>query len=240
VVKEFVYLRLRHCPLMDQRARAGGGASQRKVPTGQHHPHLSETKARACTAARASPVGWWLLSALGLMAALALVSAHPARAEAQAQAEAQAGAQAEAEVKVDDGGTVVESDDSGAGMPSSNPRVRPILAAHPGQYVVICVAGCDHKPQAVQVLPRETTVRIGGYAPSMARMGREVQGPPSASQRARQVAAPADDVVCIAGCNRHPGQVVQTLPGLPPSAKPQPKERKSDDKGDNGLVDLLP
>lgn len=156
---------------------------------------------------------WWLLSAFGLIAAFALLYARPARAEG--------------EVKVDDGGSVVERDDAGDGMPSSNPRVRPILAAHPGQYVVICVAGCDNKPKAVQVLPRRTAVRVGGYKPSMAKMGRGVYGPPSPSKLARQAAARADDVVCVAGCNRRPGQVVQRLPDLPAPAKPkaaQPQE----------------
>jgi hypothetical protein len=159
-------------------------------------------------------LGWWLLSALGLMAALILISAYPARAAG--------------EVTVDEGGTVVDTEDTGGGMPSSNARVRPILAAHPSQYVVICVAGCDGKPRAVQILPRPATARVGGYLPSMAKMGREIYGPPSPSSRGRQSAAQANDVVCLAGCIGRAGQVVQRVSGLPPvkvkATKPKANE----------------
>jgi hypothetical protein len=167
-----------------------------------------------------------LLSAFGLMAALALLYAQPAHAEG--------------EVKVDAGGTAVESEDAGGGMPSSNPRVRSILAAHPDRYVVACVAGCDGKPQAVQILPRSTTARVGGYRPSMAKMGREIYGPPSPSKLTRQAAAEADDVICVAGCNRRPGQIVQRLPGLPPLAKPKANKQKSGAKKRDTRFDLLP
>jgi hypothetical protein len=159
------------------------------------------------------------------MAALAILYAHPARAEA--------------EVKIDEGGSVVDRDDAGDGMASTNSRVSPILAAHPGQYVVICVAGCNNgKPQAVQVLARTTTERVGGYKPSMAKMGREVYGPPPPKKLTQQAVAEADDVICVAGCNRQAGQVVQRMTGLPPLAKPKAKT-KSDAKG-NELLDLIP
>src|SRR5688500_16845720 len=46
-----------------------------------------------------------------------------------------------------------ESSGSGKGMPASNPRVRGMLAAHPGEFVTICVAGCAGKPSIVQMLP---------------------------------------------------------------------------------------
>ncbi len=123
-------------------------------------------------------------------------------------------ARAESKGELDEGGAVLDSDDTGGGMPSSNPRVHPILAAHPDQFVVICVAGCDGKPRAVQILPRPgaVTARAGGYVPSMAKMGKESYGP----ARAGRTASEADDVICLAGCIGRPGQVVQRISDLPP------------------------
>lgn len=103
-------------------------------------------------------------------------------------------------------------------MPSSNPRVRPILAAHPGQYVVICVAGCDGKPRAVQILPGPVTAREGGFLPSMAKIGRHAYGPPPPAALAGRSAL-GDDVICMAGCTGKRGQIVQRVSGLPSAAK---------------------
>ncbi len=167
--------------------------------------------------------GWWPLSALGLLAALALLYSHPARAAG--------------EVKVDGGGAIVESEDAGGGMPSSNPRVGTIVAAHPDQYVVVCVAGCDGKPRVVQLLPRPATARIGGYVPSMAKMGRELYGPPSPSKLARRANS---DVVCVAGCIGRTGQVLQRVSGLPPlrTVKPSPQKRREEKR--NEPLDIDP
>lgn len=143
-----------------------------------------------------------LLSVAGL--ATALWFANPAPLEAAGD-----------EVAVDDGGTLTDRIGGGRGMPSSSPRVRPILAAHPNQYVVICVAGCDGRPKAVQILPRPTTGRVGAFVPSAAKSGGEVYGPPRPGQKQR-AAVKQNDVVCLAGCVGKPGQVVQHLSGLPP------------------------
>ena len=72
------------------------------------------------------------------------------------------------------------SADAGAGMSNANPRVRSILAAHPNQFVVICVAGCDGKPKAVQVLPRPVERRVGQFVPSAAKMGKLASRPAAA------------------------------------------------------------
>jgi hypothetical protein len=150
---------------------------------------------------------WLLLSALGLMAALVLLHANHARAAG--------------EVAVDEGGIVVDEEDTGAGMPSSNPRVRPLLAAHPGQYAVICVAGCDGKPRIVQLLPRPVTAREGAFVPSTGEMGKDVYGPPGPSALPRTGVAQDNDVICLAGCLGRPGQVLQRISGLPQPATPK-------------------
>jgi hypothetical protein len=127
---------------------------------------------------------------------------------------------AASDVAVDEGGTVVEDVSPGSGMPSSNSRVKPILAAHPNDNVVICVAGCGGKARAVQVLPRMVSGRTGTFVPSSARMGDSVYGPrqPGSAGRLR-AAGREDDVVCVAGCAGRPGQIVQQLPDLPPRSR---------------------
>ncbi len=160
-------------------------------------------------------VAWLALSALGLMTLLILGgnSAHAAD-----------------EVTLDEGGSF---DDVGvnAGMPASNPRVRPILAAHPGKFVVICVAGCPGKPSAVQILPGPKTARVGGYLPSMGKMGSVRYGPPRPAKLGTQTAELDNDVICEAGCPGRAGQVVQRMTGLPPAEKDKsPKASTSDEK----------
>jgi len=166
-------------------------------------------------------LGWIFVAALSLMAALCVLSSTGARAESK--------------VELDQGGPVVDREDTGDGMPSSNPRVRSILAAHPGQYVVICVAGCNGKPHAVQILPRPVTERAGGYLPSMAKMGREAYGPPRPAALTGKSAVQANDVVCVAGCIGRPGQVVQRVSGLPPPTRSKASNKKRDDR-----LDLFP
>jgi hypothetical protein len=168
--------------------------------------------------------GWLALSALGLMALLSLYALPLHAAE---------------EVTVDEGGTL-EDVDVGNGMPASNALVRPILAAHPGQLVVVCVAGCPSKVRAVQVLPRPVTARAGGFVPTAAKMGNEAYGPPPPAKLRGQTANLNNDVICVAGCAGRPGQVVQRITGLPsPQTVKAPKGRSGGDKGD-GLLDLIP
>lgn len=143
------------------------------------------------------------------------------------------------EVAVDEGGVVVDVE-AGGGMPSSNPRVRPILAAHPGQYVVICVAGCDGKSRAVQVLPGPVTARVGGFVPSTAKMGNEIYGPPRPAALAGKATAQANDVVCVAGCIGRPGQVVQRMSGLPPPQGAKALKRKTNGDKRNEPLDINP
>jgi hypothetical protein len=178
----------------------------------RRHPDPSASPSCARAAARRlggyGSADWpllarYLLAALSLMVALNFLSSLNARAESK--------------VEVDEGGALLDSDDTGGGMPSSNPRVHPILAAHPDQFVVICVAGCDGKPHAVQILPRSgaVTARAGGYVPSMGKMGKESYGPPRPAH-AGGTASEANDVVCLAGCIGRPGQVVERITDLPP------------------------
>jgi hypothetical protein len=128
------------------------------------------------------------------------------------------------DVVIDGGADILDLKNGGGGMLSSNPRVEPILAAHPNEYVVICVAGCGGKPRAVQILPRPLEGRTGEFVPSTGHMGREVYGPPRPGQPAGW--SEGNDVVCVAGCIDRPGQVVQRLPELPPPPKVVPKARK--------------
>lgn len=119
-------------------------------------------------------------------------------------------AHAEESDEVVEGGEVsMESESSDRGMPASNPRVKSILATHPGELVTICVAGCADKPAIVQMLPKPIEKRVssmrttaGGAAPGPARPAYDTADP--------------DSVICVAGCDQRRGEVVQRLPGLPP------------------------
>jgi hypothetical protein len=155
---------------------------------------------------------WWLLPAvaLGLTALTA----------------AEAGA-ASNETKVDSGGKVTVVED-GPGMSAANPRVKQILEAHPNDFVVICVAGCDGKPKAVQILPRPTVGRVGENVPTAAPLtkGKATYGPPKpgAGERAPDV---SNDVVCLAGCSGKPGTVLQRMTDLPPPTARSTKPAES-------------
>jgi hypothetical protein len=133
---------------------------------------------------------------------------------------------AEAEELIEDGGV----DDIGPvgkkGMPATNPRVKSILAAHPREFVTICVAGCSGKPSIVQVLPMPTTTRTGKMRTTAGSMdgprkgGADAAGFPPTDPNA---------ITCVAGCGGRAGQVVQRLPDLPASGQPAP--RKDADAG---------
>jgi hypothetical protein len=125
-------------------------------------------------------------------------------------------------VTLDAGGSAAQIEDA-AGIPSSNPRVKPILEAHPNDFVVICVAGCDGKPKAVQILPRPIPGRTGEYVPTSAAtpapLGKSVYGPPQ--PRTVRMSEETNDVICLAGCMGKPGSILQRINDLPP--QPQPK-----------------
>jgi hypothetical protein len=110
--------------------------------------------------------------------------------------------------KVIEGGVTTDAthEDETSGMPASNPRVKAMLAAHPNEFVTICVAGCAGKPSIVQVLPKPLEARSAAM--------RTTAGDSRPSYGAYGV--DADAVTCIAGCSGQRGQAVQRLPGLPP------------------------
>ncbi len=112
------------------------------------------------------------------------------------------------------GGSATRAADTFEGMPATNPRVKSLLAAHPGDFVTICVAGCG-KPTIVQMLPKPLESRVGAMRTTAA------GGP---AQPAYEK-ADRDAVLCVAGCGAH-NKVVQRLPGLPaaPKAVPKPKD----------------
>jgi hypothetical protein len=85
------------------------------------------------------------------------------------------------------------------GMPASNARVRPILVKHRNQFVVVCVAGCKGQASPVQFLPKPVRKRTGLFVPA-AFFGGTV--------------AESNDVICLAGCDKKAGQVVQRMGGL--------------------------
>ena len=85
------------------------------------------------------------------------------------------------------------------GMPASNARVRPILAKHRNQFVVVCVAGCKGQASPVQFLPKPVRKRTAQFVPAAFFGG---------------TAAESDDVICLAGCDKKAGQVVQRMQGL--------------------------
>ena len=85
------------------------------------------------------------------------------------------------------------------GMPASNARVQPILVKHRNQFVVVCVAGCRGQVNLVQVLPKPVRKRTAQFVPAAFFGG---------------TAAESDDVICLAGCDKKAGQVVQRMQGL--------------------------
>jgi hypothetical protein len=86
-----------------------------------------------------------------------------------------------------------------SGMPASNARVKPILVKHRNQFVVVCVAGCKGQPKPVQVLPKPVRKRTAQFVPAAFFGG---------------TAAESNDVICLAGCDKEVGQVVQRMQEL--------------------------
>ncbi len=123
-----------------------------------------------------------------------------------------------------DGQDAPNLDSFGGGMPRSNPRVQPFLAAHPDQFVVLCVAGCSGpKSKIVQLLPRPVKGRTAEYQTSAAGPDDKAKG------KSRFSTDDGDDVVCLAGCAGKPGQVVQRDLDLPPPVVPKPPQEKTSD-----------
>ena len=129
---------------------------------------------------------------------------------------------AEAEELIEDG----DVDDAGPvgekGMPATNPRVKSLLAAHPRDFVTICVAGCSGKPSIVQILPLPATTRTGEMRTTAGSMdGSHKRRPANA---AGFDAADPNAITCVAGCGSRPGQVLQRLPDLPAQRQPTPRK----------------
>jgi hypothetical protein len=122
-----------------------------------------------------------------------------------------------------EGGDAVQVDDAGRrGMPANNPRVRSLIAAHPSQLAVICVAGCDGKAKIVQLLPKPVTARLGAYQPSAGTQDDAGFAAPAPRTSVGEAPKNVDAVVCLAGCDGRPGQVLQrvNLPPKPPRRLP--------------------
>jgi hypothetical protein len=124
--------------------------------------------------------------------------------------------------------TVIDGQDPldtyGGGMPASNLRVKSILASHPDQFVVLCVAGCgDKTAKIVQMLPRPVKARTAEFQPSAAGPEDKAKG-----AKGRFAADESDDVVCVAGCAGKPGQVAQHNLDLPPPVVTKPKDKTWD------------
>jgi hypothetical protein len=109
----------------------------------------------------------------------------------------------------DPGPAVMRGEAADPGMPASNPRVKPLLAAHPGELLTICVAGCG-KPQIVQALPKPKEVRSGAM--------RTTSGGAAAAAAPKPAyeTVDRDSVLCVAGCGGKSDRVVQQMQGLPP------------------------
>jgi len=113
-------------------------------------------------------------------------------------------------------------DDYGGGMPRSNPRVQQLLSAHPDQFVVLCVAGCNGPTsKIVQLLPRPVNARTAEFQPSAAG--------PEGKRNGSSAMSESEDVVCVAGCPGKRGQVLQRDLDLPPPAAPKPPQEASDE-----------
>ena len=134
---------------------------------------------------------------------------------------------AEAEELIEDGNV----DDIGAvgeqGMPATNPRVKSILAAHPREFVTICVAGCSGKPSIVQILPMPATARAGEMRTTAGSMNGPRKHPVNA---AGFDAADPNAITCVAGCGGRPGQVLQRFPDL--SAQRLPPRKGTEARGE--------
>jgi hypothetical protein len=134
---------------------------------------------------------------------------------------------AESDEIVAGGQAAIDGEVPERGMPATNPRVKSILAAHPGELVTICVAGCG-KPMIVQTLPKPIERRS-------ASMRTTAGGDGVPARQPAYDAIDRDAVLCVAGCPGRSGQVVQQMPGLPPS-KAAPRDIE---EGRNEPLDIV-
>ena len=116
---------------------------------------------------------------------------------------------------VDDIGPIGEK-----GMPATNPRVKSILAAHPREFVTICVAGCRGKPSIVQILPMPATARAGEMRTTAGSMGESHKR--GGADAGGFATTDPNATTCVAGCVGRQGQVLQRLPELPAPLQPAP------------------
>lgn len=157
--------------------------------------------------------GDWRATALRLVPSLGVTAAVLAAAALLVLVPASNPAEADEIVA---GGDVANVTESPEGMPATNPRVKSLLAAHPGEFVTICVAGCG-KPMIVQMLPKPLESRVGA-------MRTTAGGAQSQPAQPTYQKSDRDAVLCVAGCGDRP-KVVQRLPGLPGAkAAPRPSE----------------
>jgi hypothetical protein len=124
--------------------------------------------------------------------------------------------------------SLVRGEAADPGMPASNPRVKSLLAAHPGELLTICVAGCG-KPQIVQALPKPKEVRSGAMRTTAGGAAA------SAAPKAAYDTVDRDSVLCVAGCGGKSDRVVQQMQGLPAPPKTAPARA---DKGTNEPLDV--
>jgi hypothetical protein len=139
-------------------------------------------------------------------------------------------APAESEELVEAGDVVDIGGVSDKGMPATNPRVKALLAAHPGEFVTICVAGCAGRPAIVQALPQPVTGRAAEMRTTAATMGGS-KAPMGFG------AADTNTVTCVAGCGGPPGQVIQRMDSLPAPPKVAPRSPAA---GGNEPLDVTP
>ncbi len=106
------------------------------------------------------------------------------------------------------------------GMPASNPRVKSSSPRTRGEFVTICVAGCDGKPSIVQMLPMPIESAHRRDAHDGWKHGRAAQG---RRMPAGFTAADSNTITCVAGCGGAPGQVLQRMPGSAAAGQPVPR-----------------
>jgi hypothetical protein len=142
--------------------------------------------------------GHWAVAGRRLVPSLAVASCLMASAFlvfAPAPSPAEAEEMIESDIVDEGGGT-------GKGMPGSNPRVKAMLAAHQGEFVTICVAGCAGKPSIVQMLPMPLESRASEMRTTAGSLdGSRRRGP---AQPAGYSAASSDATTCVAGCGEAP------------------------------------
>lgn len=101
-----------------------------------------------------------------------------------------------------------------------NPLVRALLVQHPDKDLILCIAGCGGGVKIVQILDRRPFLNQASIGPDARRAvnapGRKTDTagfPPARSEQVGSpevagAAHPTADIVCLAGCNVSPGEIV--------------------------------